>query len=181
MFILPKESISSGKQYVLIINKNIYLSHCRYLVDGVFQHDPLYPTECDKNGNINNVITIGDTEDDVKELEKFDAKNESCLNELPKQQEDSSILNSEASSTVDKKATDEVTVKDLTETSADLSSEYADDAHSGVNKEASVPDNNIETDRDNTQEPGEKAEIVADSHNSLNVTSSGQGNNVFSN
>ena len=173
MFILPKESISSGKQYVLIINKNIYISHCRYLVDGVFQHDPLYPTECDKNGNINNVITIGDTEDD--------AKNESSLTELPKQQEDSSILNSEASSTVDKKATDEVTVKDLTETSADLSSEYADDAHSGVNKEASVPDNNIETDRDNTQEPGEKAEIVADRYNSLNVTSSGQGNNVFSN
>ena len=31
----------------------------RYLVDGVFQHDPLYPTECDKNGLINNIVHVG--------------------------------------------------------------------------------------------------------------------------
>lgn len=31
----------------------------RYLVDGLWQHDPLYPTECDNNGHINNVIVIG--------------------------------------------------------------------------------------------------------------------------
>ena len=30
----------------------------RYVVDGIWQHDPLYPTECDTNGNINNVIVI---------------------------------------------------------------------------------------------------------------------------
>ena len=37
----------------------------RYLVDGVFQHDPLYPTESDTNGNINNVVIIGqDTSND---------------------------------------------------------------------------------------------------------------------
>lgn len=27
-------------------------------MDGVWQHDPLYPTECDENGNINNKIEI---------------------------------------------------------------------------------------------------------------------------
>ena len=27
-------------------------------MDGIWQHDPLYPTECDVNGNINNVIVI---------------------------------------------------------------------------------------------------------------------------
>ena len=32
-------------------------------MDGVFQHDPLYPTECDKNGNINNVVHIGELEE----------------------------------------------------------------------------------------------------------------------
>ena len=34
----------------------------RYLVDGIWQHDPLYPTECDVNGNINNVIVITEAE-----------------------------------------------------------------------------------------------------------------------
>ena len=35
-------------------------------MDGVFQHDPLYPTECDKNGNINNVVQIGEADESAK-------------------------------------------------------------------------------------------------------------------
>lgn len=41
----------------------------RYLVDGLWQHDPLYPTECDNNGHINNVIVIGGS-DSRQEVEK---------------------------------------------------------------------------------------------------------------
>ena len=35
-------------------------------MDGIWQHDPLYPTECDVNGNINNVIVITETETEAQ-------------------------------------------------------------------------------------------------------------------
>ena len=44
----------------------------RYLVDGVFQHDPLYPTESDTNGNINNVVVIGQDTPTDQEATKHD-------------------------------------------------------------------------------------------------------------
>lgn len=31
-------------------------------MDGLWKHDPLYPTECDNNGNINNVIVITESQ-----------------------------------------------------------------------------------------------------------------------
>ena len=38
-------------------------------MDGIWQHDPLYPTECDINGNINNVIVITEAEAESQTVE----------------------------------------------------------------------------------------------------------------
>eukprot|EP00092_Neocalanus_flemingeri_P032730 GFUD01035600.1.p1 GENE.GFUD01035600.1~~GFUD01035600.1.p1 ORF type:complete len:3081 (-),score=832.05 GFUD01035600.1:233-9475(-) len=46
-------------------SKSIRLKHgsfqFKYLVDGVWMHDPLYPTLCDHLSNVNNVIYVGDS------------------------------------------------------------------------------------------------------------------------
>ena len=41
-----------------VLSRDIWWWLLRYLVDGVWQHDPLYPTESDENGNINNKIVV---------------------------------------------------------------------------------------------------------------------------
>ena len=160
----------------------------------MFQHDPLYPTECDKNGNINNVVTVGDKSETIQEATEVDIQ-------TPKEESDYAVVNKVLKSPLtkhdesktdgdanlhshesDKKAASGEkleTVKETPEISADLSSEYADDASSSVNKDSvAVPDNNHAA--NTTQEPKEKAELVSDRPNSLDIdTSSGQGNNFY--
>ena len=64
MSIFRTELTHSG--YIIILNVLVIIELpnvvIRYLVDGIWQHDPLYPTECDINGNINNVIVITEAE-----------------------------------------------------------------------------------------------------------------------
>ena len=160
----------------------------------MFQHDPLYPTECDKNGHINNVVTVGDkieaiqetTEDKIqpsKEEPDYGVINKALKSPLTQQDESKTDedTNVQCHESDKKAATGEKleTVKETPEISADLSSEYADDASLSVNKDSvAVPDNNHGA--NTTQEPKEKAELVSDGPNSLNIDrDSGQGNNFY--
>ena len=155
MFTLIKEHIFSGNALLIKQYFQLITIFQRYLVDGVFQHDPLYPIECDENGNINNVVEIGKIE-----------------NKKP--------INNEKKVLMDK--CEKVATNDAEDESYSLKgSETADAAcvprDAGAVASADLS-NNIQscTQTDEGCQPNEKAEIISDTENvnSQNVNCTGQ-------
>ena len=56
----------------------------KFIVEGNWMHDPTRPTETDRDGNVNNVITVdevgvvGEEEEDGEEEEEEEAEEQIC-------------------------------------------------------------------------------------------------------
>ena len=124
------------------------------MVDGVFQHDPLYPTESDKNGNINNVIEIGQT------LTKFEDSLTKSSSWVINKKESTDALHDD--SFKEPKSAESANSIDVA-VSKDISDNITENAHT-----------------DEGSQPNEKAEIILDpqTSNSLAVNNIGQGDNT---
>ena len=123
-------------------------------MDGVFQHDPLYPTECDKNGNINNVVQIGEADESVKKDDELTISN---------------TMNDESAQSKE--------VNNADDAKADVNSR---DNVASPNLSDNICDSTL---TNQGYKPIEKADIIPDveCNASLNVNCIVQGNQIFYN